>query len=452
MEMKGFNLARKDLIAILLIFCLALGIRLMYQHSAEVRNQIISDAKEYFLGAYNLRFFGVYSTSPPPSPDTPPKPNAGRTPGYSLFLLPFLYTSKTIPEFVNKVVTAQAVLGALTSVFAFLAARYSLPFAWAFTGGLLTCFSPHLIAMDDYLLTESLFTFVTITAFLFFVVSFHRKGKAGLITSGISGLFWGLSFLVKPMAMLLGPFMAFVYLIPIKKANAFTFRKELNKACVLFFVFLLTVSPFFLRNYLTLKQLFPEQGRGWGSIVDGTYINLIYKDPRFYGYPYRDDPLNAKMHKDKKFFWDVFMKRFEERPLEYLKWYLGGKILCSWRWDVVTGHHDVYVYPMKKLGFHNDELLFFVHSIMKMLHWPLFWLAVSTPMLLLFLRWKNAVNEYLFYCLPYAFIISYFFAMVTVMFPIPRYTIPIRPYVYNLALFNMFTILSLLFKGKKRGE
>lgn len=63
MEMKGFSLTRKDLISILLIFCLALGIRLIYQHSTEVRNQIISDAKEYFLGAYNLCFFGVYSTS-----------------------------------------------------------------------------------------------------------------------------------------------------------------------------------------------------------------------------------------------------------------------------------------------------------------------------------------------------------------------------------------------------
>lgn len=434
----------KDWVAICIIFFIALSVRLLYQQNAKVRNYVISDAREYFLGAYNLRFFGVYSTSPPPALGKAPLPNAGRTPGYSLFLLPFLYMSKTLPGFLNKVMTAQAVMGAFTAVLAFLISRLYLPFLWAIAGGMLTALSPHLIAMDDYLLTESLFTFVLISAFYFMCLSLRLAGRNGLIMGALSGFFFGWAFLVKPMAMLLGPFMMLVYFVSFENSKLRISLAGSTKAILLLFTFIFTISPYFIRNHLVLKKAFPEQGRGWASIVDGTYINLIYKDPRFYGYPYKDDPLNTKMHQDKKFFWNTFKKRFKERPLDYIKWYLGGKILCSWRWNVVTGHHDVYVYPMKRFGFQTNKFLFFIHGIMKDLHWPLFWFAVLPPFAFIWFAKRKSIPANHLLQLPYLAIIIYFFAIVTVMFPIPRYTIPIRPYVYNLALFNIFTILNII--------
>jgi hypothetical protein len=289
----------KEIIAILLLFIFALGLRITYQQEAIVRNHIISDAKEYFLGAYNLRFFGVYSTLATESGNSKPKPNAVRTPGYSLFLTPFIYTSQDIPQFLNRVMTAQAVMGSITAVLAFTLMRLSLGFTWAFLVGLLTAFSPHLIAMDDYLLTESLFTFVTLTATVLLVFSWRSRQ---LIWVLLSGGFFGLSILVKPSALLLGLFMSLVYFFDYKK---WTFAPvKLWTKCICCFVIgmFITFGPYLIRNTITLGEPFPESNRGWQSFVQGTYINMTYKDPRFYGYPYRDDPEYNKIANNRKYF------------------------------------------------------------------------------------------------------------------------------------------------------
>ncbi len=438
-----------DIVIVIIILIIAFTVRISYQNNSIVRNHIISDAREYFLGAYNMCFFKTYSTSTPKSPQMPPKPNAGRTPGYSLFLLPFLCINKTINGFLENVMFAQAILGTLVSAIGYLQARLFLPPLWALAIGILTAISPHLVAMDDYLLTESLFTFVLILSFYLLCVGWRFKKRSVLFFSGIG---WGYAFLVKPLAMLLGPFVATVLFIDPLRWKLRITVDTIKMTCMFLIGMSLTIAPFFIRNYLVLNKIFPESGRGWASIVDGTYINLTYKNPRFYGYPYKDDPLNPKMHRDKGFFFKTLKERFFERPIDYIKWYLGGKILCAWRWDVVTGHHDVYVYPMRRFGFHSNKILFFIHSAMKFIHWLIFWIAILCPFIL-FAAYKTGrlpfISQEGVYIMPYILIIIYFFTVATLMFPIPRYFIPIRPYIYTLSIVSLYFMTSIILKNRE---
>jgi len=432
----------KVIIAVSILFCIALGVRLTYQHKAIVRNYVISDAREYFLGAYNLCFFGVYSTAPPPSIKQPPRPNAGRTPGYSLFLVPFMYLSKNVAQFLSSVMTAQAILGAFTAVLSFLLARFALSFPWAYLVGILTAFSPHLVAMDDYLLTESLFTFVTIAATVVLVLSWRSKKPLTALFAG--GLF-GLSMLIRPSALLLGPFMALVYLL---KFREWSFAKPTlwikQMACFALGLALI-FGPFLARNRLSLGKTFPESGRGWGSFLQGTYVNLTYKDPRWYGYPYRDDPEYQRMERDKAYAFKVLKRRFLKDPWSYIRWYAGEKILCSWRWDVVTGNHDVYVYPMIRPGFQVDPFLGSIHEGMKLIHWPLFWLGTGSLIILFagFIRKRHLVQPTV--VMPCILQMTYHAMLVTAMFPIPRYSIPMRPYLYILAVTTLSVSPSFMY-------
>ena len=40
----------------------------------------------------------------------------------------------------------------------------------------------------------------------------------------------------------------------------------------------------------------------------------------------------------------VLHQQFQENPNDYLKWYLGGKLLFMWKWDNVC-NGDAYQYP-----------------------------------------------------------------------------------------------------------
>jgi len=149
----------RDIIAIALLFSVALCIRLSYQENSIIDTPIRADAREYFFTAYNLYHFKVYSSAPPRSDNTPPEPDNLRLPVYPLFLYPFIALSKTTGEFLNSVTLVQAIIGSFTVILAYLISRMGLNLMWAFMAALFTALIPHLIAVDDFVLTESLLLF-----------------------------------------------------------------------------------------------------------------------------------------------------------------------------------------------------------------------------------------------------------------------------------------------------
>jgi hypothetical protein len=142
------------------------------------------------------------------------------------------------------------------------------------------------------------------------------------------------------------------------------------------------------------------------------------------------------MINDRSYGLTVLSQRFQENPAGYLKWYLGGKLLFMWKWDNVY-NGDVYQYPMVVKGFHQENWLAALHRFMRWLHWPSIALAIMGIGLFLINWFRNnlAKSEYLLLAPVLVFI--YFAIIFTILLPLPRYMIPVRPFVYLIGCYPL---------------
>ena len=423
-----------DLLVIAFLFLLAFTIRTKYQAETIVDHPIRADARQYFIGAYNLYHFGVFSIEQPQHLTISPPPTSDRVPGYSLFLSLFMGANKPVKQFLDQVKTTQALLGALVTVMSYLLARLCFNLFPAFAVGLL---------IDNYLLSESLFTFVTLAGVLVFTVSWKREKW---LLALLAGTLFGFSTLIRPVALLLGPFIALIYILD-KQDLKLTSIRVIVKLYVFFILGVsLIYAPYLVRSKTSQVKI-SDVGGLLGNIVFGSYINLTHKNPVLYGFPYRDDPECQRMQKNAKYFITVLKKRFQSNPWAYIKWYAGGKILCSWRWNIASGMGDVFIYPVTRSGFNSgNSYLKIIHRIMKRLHWPLVILAFINPLLLGLTLWRKApIGEEYLSSLPSIFMILYHAVLFTILFPLPRYTIPLRPYLYLLAIGSLVYLFQWIF-------
>lgn len=421
-----------DMACVLLLFCLALSVRLSYQSEAIIDHPIRADAREYFLLAYNLYRYNVYSAEPSTLSNTPPQPNFRRSPGYPLFLYPFVTTSKTIEQFLNRVTATQALIGSFTVVMTYLMGRLCLTLPWACMGALLTALSPHLVAINHFLLTETLFTFTIMLATLILVFSWRRKQP---ILSVLAGMLFGSSALVRPIALLLGPFMGSLYLLHHRECAFAPKSVILTQSICLLIGCALIYSPYLvLRNKMVSGSFSVSEQSTWGHFIRGTDVNLknflkAKKDPKL-----RVE--TEQMIQDKWYALRVLKRQFLLSPFSYVKWYLGGKVVFMWQWDnIYVG--DVYQYPMVKRGFHTNPKLRSIHTLMRWLHWPMYLLTLTAP-IFLFMSWRSgtATPKTLVLLAP-VLVFLYFAALLTLLMPLPRYALPVRPFAYMLGVYGL---------------
>jgi hypothetical protein len=347
--------------------------------------------------------------------------------------------------FVRAVLTVQAFLGALTAVMAFLLARQVMPRAWSAGVGVLTGMSPHLIAMDGYVLTESLFTPVLLAVVLCFLTSWRRGSVAWSL---LSGALLGVAILIRPLVMYLWPFMVAAYLLDSNRWSWDGSKRWRRQVPAFVLGVCLTFGPYLVRNAIQFGDLSPGRSRGWESFLHGTYVDMIYRDPRWRGYMWKEDPHFKRMLNDREYAWEELSRRVAADPFGYLGWYLGGKVACSWEWAVYTGDRDVYVYPMKRHAFHEDPLLFAIHRTMRAGHAPIVALAFLCPLALLVAHRRGVSVDRLVLIAPILGIVVYHALLLTIAKPIPRYTIPLRPYAYLLSIGTVWLAISSF---QKRG-
>ncbi len=432
-----------DLIAVTLIFIIALSIRISYQHNSIIDDPPLQgDEAKYFLVAYNLYKFHVYSPDRPPAPNIPPQENLSTPapPGYPLFLYPFMASSTRLREFLTRVTKAQAILGSLTAVIAYILARICFTTPWALMPGLLTALNPHLIACDQYLLSESLFTFTVALAILILIISWRKNTP---FLSIVSGVCFGYTVLLRPISMLLCPFMAVVYFFnPSKWSLASKKIISVHIICLLI-GYALIYSPYLIFRNMKTDSISVAGDSLWPYIIMGSDINLKYWEKVHI----ERDPFarfdQEKMINDKSFGLSVFKKRFQSDPMNFIKWYSGGKILFMWHWDNMY-NGDVYQYPMLKKGFNTVPSLRAIHTVMHALHWPLYVLTLISPLILLISRFRNRLNPKSTTLLPYILIFTYFAALLTILLPLPRYAIPLRPFSYILATASLVWIIPFI--------
>lgn len=396
-----------------------------------------ADAGEYFRYGYNLRNHHTYSMAGSSSlnPRAPIPPDAVRTPGYPLLLS--LFEKAPLDDWVlPHILLFQAFLSALTVVLVFCFSRIFLPAGWAVAASLLTAISPHLIAGNSYILTETFFGFLLM---LFALLVSLPTEKRSIWLDGTAGLILGFASLVRPGLQYFPVAMAPLFI----EANKW--KKGIRTLFPVILGFFIVFSPWIIRNIVVLGKA-SDSGLMINFLHHGMYPNFTFEGkPESYGYPYRFDPRSKEIAASVGSVLKEIGRRFYEEPLRHLKWYLIGKPVALWSWNTVQGIGDVFIYRILDTPYVHNPLFILTHTLMYFLHWPLVCLGLMASVLV----WvpgvsKRLARERLLAARVGSLVLLYFTAIHMIGAPFPRYSFPLLPVLFTMASLMMHILVRLV--------
>jgi hypothetical protein len=147
----------------------------------------------------------------------------------------------------------------------------------ALLAGLLFGTSPYSIVLTGLLNYSVAHLFLIIAASLSLQRALRAETNRGLLLS-LSGTLWGASTLVRPVTLLLPPFLCLA-LVPVSPSLAQASRRL---AHVLFGMGLV-IAPWTCRNYAVSGRLVPVNAQAWKSVWAGT-VKPIQADPSHFRY------------------------------------------------------------------------------------------------------------------------------------------------------------------------
>lgn len=417
------------------ILALTVWLRIHAATHTVVDVPIRADARDYVAYSYNLSHFGVYSRQVtwPPSDERPAlTPDAVRQPGYPAFLTLFL-KGEPDQKFVDSVILGQACIGIAIAVLTFCLGSLVFGSAAGLCAMFFVALSPHLIVMEGYVLSETLFAFFLLATLSVLALMCRCSDTGQRIRWAVaSGVLLALSCYMRPTLEhlpLLG--MTVVWLVPGLKA----YRRE---AAALVLAFALAMTPWWARNLLAIGHL-SDPSLMIATLHHGSYPDFIYDgNLRSVGYPYRFDPMTPQIESSLASVLGYIAHKFAAQPLIYLHWYLIGKIQFFLDWKIVDGYYDVFTYPVLQSPYFSEKVFIATHALMRGLHWPLAIAGMAgaglacTPLArLLFSDWRLGAMRLASCIMLYALLVHIAGA------PYPRYSIPFRPLQYLLATFSV---------------
>ncbi len=413
---------------------------------------IRADARDYVLYAYNLRNFGIYSRSDaalsprdPSVPPTLPAPDAVRTPGYPLFLTLFIGSSIT-EQTIQNILLAQVILGILTILLTFDLCRRFLPVPLALLAALLTALSPHLVTATVYLLTETLFCFLMVLCFWQLARTISKPSFGGFL---IAGAVLGAAALTRPAVQ--------YFIVPLALLLAFWKPVQFRLTGALVLGFALVFLPWTARNLYTLGKT-SDESLMIGTLHHGIYPDFMYNDdPKTFAYPYRYDPESARIAQSVNSVFSEIAHRFQTEPVRYLKWFLVGKPLMLWSWHLTESIGGPFIYPVRSTPYVSLPYFRWSYQLMDRLHWLLVVLAALGCVLVWLPRHCLGLTEpALLIARAIALLLWFYIALHMVGAPFPRYSVPMRPFLYAIALLTPAIVyyfratISKFFPIKKR--
>lgn len=420
----------------LVLLIVALGGYLRFQCVAQTQvvAPLRADAGDYFSYAYNLRYHQVYARTFPHGeiPRERLVPDALRTPGYPLFLA-VLMDPKPGPATLTRILLVQALLSTLTLPLAYGVFRSFLPFPAALGALALSALSPHLVAANSYVLSETLFGCLTVLA----VWTAIRAGLSGSrAKSAAAGLVIGLATLVRPAMQIFPLPLAGLLLVHGGR------RRGPALALMLLLGFAAASAPWILRNMVTLGSA-GDRTLLVNFLHHGLYPHFTFEgSPQSYGYPYRYDPRSDAIGRDLPAVRDEIVRRFRAEPARHLAWFLGGKPVAFWSWNAVQGYGDVFQYPVSASPYLSEPFFRGTHAFMRVTHGLWVALAAIGAVLVWFPPTRMGMPPSVSFparltaLLPLAMT-----ALHMVGAPFPRYSIPLRPFLYALALLPLSALL-----------
>jgi 4-amino-4-deoxy-L-arabinose transferase-like glycosyltransferase len=414
------------------VLLLALFLRVAAVLQTEVVAPMRSDAGHYYAYAYNLHQYGVYSRDLTfRTPTSVPVPHADtvRTPGYPFFLYPFAEGVPTL-KILTNITLMQALLSTVTVLLAYLLFRYVLPVGWSIAGALLTAISPHLVNANVYILTESIFTLILVAVML---TLFYAVRGRRISVFLLAGLLLGLGTLVRPGLQ----YLAFVVAIYLAIVYSGGLRWKVAVALVLGFS--IVVAPWYVRNKISTGE-FSSDYIKIAFLHHGMYPEFKYKgDDRTLGFPYRYDPESPRIRASMSNVVAEIVRRFREHPLRQAHWYLVGKPVTLWSWHIVQGMGDSFVYEVRTSPYFVNRIFQVSHWVSRKSHDVLLMICLFTMLYVWTGRARREQrSEETLYLRLVTLVLAYFTVLHMIGTPFPRYSIPLRPFMYGVAMYGLW--------------
>lgn len=423
------------MISLLIILLIGADLRLQSVLRTQLDGPAIrADARDYVLYAYNLRNFGIYSRSDvalsPHDPNAPPPmpaPDAVRTPGYPLFLSLFI-GSEITEQMIQNILLAQVILGVLTILLTFDLCRRFLPLPLALLAALLTALSPHLVTATIYLLTETLFCFLAVLSFWLLARAIGKPAVGGFL---IAGAVLGAAALTRPAIQ--------YFIVPLALLLAFWKPSRFRLTGALALGFALAFLPWTARNLHTLGKASDDM-LTINTLHHGLYPDFLYNDdPKTFAYPYRYDPESARIAQSVSSVISEIGNRFQAEPGRYLKWFLVGKPIMLWSWNLTESIGGPFIYPVRSTPYASVPHFDWSYRLMHELHGLLVMLAaLGSGLVWLPRRWLEIPEPALLIARAIALLLGFFVALHMVGAPFPRYSVPMRPFLYAMALLPLW--------------
>lgn len=420
---------RVEKIALALVMLLATVIQFTVVNGTSASDPFRADAGEYYSYAHNLKYLDTYSRSPtfevPIAARTAPVPDTLRTPGYPLFLYPFLDPMPTYAA-LDAITRAQAMLGVLSVFLAYLISRRFLGEGGAIAVAALSALSPHLATISTYVLSESLFTFLLLAS----VYAACRAFESGNYRwFAAAGLVLGLSALTRPTLQ----FLPFLALAPALLWRPW--RGRLKGLGLSLAIMLAVMSPWLVYSLQTPHRD-GEPNLTINFLHHGSYPGFMYKDNPFtLNAAYRHDPDSPRIARNMSSVLRHIAGKFRDEPGKYLHWYLLGKPGYFLSWTITDGYADIYLHHVKRSPFFDQPAFIGMRDLMFWLHWPLMLSGIAGALLVLLKpSWLGLQPSTLAAARVLVAVLAYTLAFHMIGAPYPRYGIPFRPLIYALAV------------------
>jgi hypothetical protein len=439
------------LVSVVLVLILAFGLmlRVVAFAQSEVPQYPHGDAAKYFTYAYNLKNFGVYgmgslrvfpATTDPEAVRSVVPPDAIVTPGLPVFLSLFLGGEHTTGQR-DAILLTQVLLSGVTILLAFFA---FLPVGKTLALGvaLLTAFTPHLVTMNLHFLTEPLFTFLMLL--FVFTLSRARTGSRAVYFLAL-GAILGLATLTRPWIQ------GYLFVLVAWFALS-SWQRDWKKLSLVIVGAALLLSPWLIRNEVTLG--YPADPSLSGkSILHGMYPNMMFEGKdETRGYAYKYDPMAPQLEKSTAETISELRRRAAADPATYLRWYLGGKTRTVLTWGFMAGADAIFVYPVGNSPYFRLPSFYLSSYYLEQVHGALMALALLGTLAVWLPRRFHAIDgSPLLFLRAVSLLVLYFLVMHSIGAPYPRYSVPMRPILYGLALYPLHWLVVLGWRRIRHG-
>lgn len=402
-----------------------------------VDSPIRADAADYYQYAKNLAESRIFSRQSVANPSLElPRPDAVRSPGFPYFASLFFASSPT--DSLRNTLLAQTVLQTFSFGLMTILLIRLLGLRWSLPGIFLLWTFPHFVSINTYYLSESLFTsLLALFIVLFWYVSKDDfRSTPGAVACG---LVLGLAWLVRPVVEFLPWLLLLCFVVRAKKS-----------AVVFFASAMLPIIAWKVRNLLVLGA--PSDSLVmYTSLYHGSFVDFMYEgDKKSLGIPYRFDPREREIDSLQSTLRVIF-ERASASPREYLNWYLFGKQTFLWRWDILAGFGDIFIYPVVFSPYFLFSDMQFSHALNKIIH-P-FWVNVGLlSAFLLIIRMRTLYARIAPVWLAMALIVVYAALVHAVLAPFPRYGIPFKLFLIPLSIYAIKGVFEWLgsISGKRQ--